>query len=345
MSDELDDMCRRIDAALASRAAGTSGISRGAIIRRLYPVILKYRSAGLTLEDIAEVLQAEGYPITPRHLTWHLGAIKKERGALSSTSAQRQPALPLETQEPDEPSPSPEEPEGRETDMQAERALQQAASSDGRKEAVTKQPAQDRDRNSTEYTAADPLALEGQWLTGAPMRWWTPSRSGDPAPSESPLPMPLRYPLPEELRPEKMPPVPEEWGTYELKAMPGDKLELPDTGSLFRKWWCYFSPRISSSSRLYGVLPGSDPEAPYGRYLDGRPYKADNRVWGIGQGGPARQLSMINKVPPREPTPVGLAFGFPETPSNAGNSEEPDVLAWKAAARRCGQPTDPPKAT
>lgn len=226
-----------------------------------------------------------------------------------------------------------------------------SAGSVARKTSALEQSVPDRGPNSTDYTPDDPLLLEGQWITGEPVRWWSSRRSGDAAPPASPLPLPLRYPLPENLRPAEMPPVPE-WAIYDLKEMPGDRLQLPDTGSLFRKWWCYFTPRMPPGACLYGVLPGCDPEAPYGRYLDGRPYKADRSVWGIGQGGATRQKSMIGKVPPGETTPVDLALGFPAAESSqAGQAllleppDDPRVVAWKAAARHCGQPTDPPKVT
>ncbi|MEJ2631880.1 MAG: hypothetical protein P8011_05520 [Acidihalobacter sp.] len=214
------------------------------------------------------------------------------------------------------------------------------------------EPTPKKATDSLDYSPGDPLELGGTWITGAPVRWWDSAEPGDRTPAESPLPMPLRYVLPEEFRPKDMPPVPAEWTTYEIEAKRGDKLTLPDTGSMFRNWWCYVSPRLSSSSRLYGVLPGVDPEAPFGRYPDGRPYKDEQTVWGLGQGGAIRQRSMIDKIPPGELTPVDLFTGFPTVDdTNIGNAllldpeDSPRIVAWKEAALKCGQPTNPPEVT
>lgn len=139
------------------------------------------------------------------------------------------------------------------------------------------------------HTPAEALELEGTWITGAPVKWWSAPDVNDSVPAECPLPMPLRYALPVDLRPKDMPAVPDDWSIYKLTAGKRDKHRLPDTGSVLRKWWCFFSPRLSSTSRLFGVLPGIDPEAPYGRYPDGRPYTSDDEVWGLGRcGAPAQ---------------------------------------------------------
>lgn len=205
---------------------------------------------------------------------------------------------------------------------------------------------------SPDHMPAGAIELDGEWITGERVKWWPPPKVSDGAPAECPLPMPLRYALPVDLRPKDMPAVPDDWSIYKLTAGKRDKHRLPDTGSVLRKWWCFFSPRLSSTSRLYGVLPGIDPEAPYGRYPDGRPYTSDDEVWGLGQGGAVRQLSMIDKVPPGEVTPVDLFLGFPgASSSSVGDAllfdpaESHEVLEWKAAAERCGQPTDPPEVT
>ena len=344
--DELADTLRqRVDRALAERLAQPDALSPGALIRILYPVIGKYRDAGLALADIASVLQAEGYPINKGHLVRHLGVIEKtsDRSPGQQDSASATPKTHSDSRK--------TKPVGKASTSGRSTVDTTGAAPSKARQALPEQSAPNRGQNATDYTPGDPLALEGKWITGEPVRWWTPSPAGDAAPTESPLPMPLRYPLPEALRPKDMPPVPDEWAIYDLKAMPDDRLALPDTGSMFRKWWCYFSPRISSGSRLYGVLPGCDPEAPYGRYPDGRPYENEHGVWGIGQGGATRQRSLIDKVPPGEPTPIDLFLGFPSAEGpNAGyyllsNPDDPLILAWKEAARRCGRPTDPPKVT
>lgn len=351
MSDQVefaDELCRNVDHALAERLKSQAAkASRGALVRRLYPVIQKYRRVGMTLEEIASVLQEQGYDLNRGHLVWHLGRIDKESPLGVVTPHQEPLPIEQEVNESGEPAEVDSLPSNKRDTRQADKPSEPKP-----KAKAEIEPKAKKSDEASDLSFSDPLELEGTWITGAPVKWWPAPKVSDSAPAECPLPMPLRYALPVELRPKDMPAVPDDWSIYKLTEGKRDKHRLPDTGSVLRKWWCFFSPRLSSTSRLYGVLPGIDPEAPYGRYPDGRPYTSDDEVWGLGQGGAVRQLSMIDKVPPGEVTPVDLFLGFPgSSSSSVGDAllfdpaDSPDVLEWKEAAKRCGQPTDPPEVT
>lgn len=77
---QIENLRRRCDSALQRRLSDPACLSPATLIRILNPVIEKYLSAGLMLEEIAKALQEEGFSITKGHLVRHLGTIRAENG-------------------------------------------------------------------------------------------------------------------------------------------------------------------------------------------------------------------------------------------------------------------------
>lgn len=80
VESQIENLRRRCDLALQRRLSNPDSWSPAALIKVLFPVIEKYLSAGLTLEEIAKTLRDEGFSITKGHLVRHLGAIRAENG-------------------------------------------------------------------------------------------------------------------------------------------------------------------------------------------------------------------------------------------------------------------------
>lgn len=77
---QIENLRRRCDLALQKRLNDPSCLSPAALIKILSPVIEKYLSAGLVLEEIAKALQEEGFSVTKGHLVRHLGIVRAESG-------------------------------------------------------------------------------------------------------------------------------------------------------------------------------------------------------------------------------------------------------------------------
>lgn len=80
VDSQIESLRRRCDSALQRRLSNPDCLSPAALIRILSPVIEKYLSAGLVLEEVAKALQEEGFSVTKGHLVRHLGTIRAENG-------------------------------------------------------------------------------------------------------------------------------------------------------------------------------------------------------------------------------------------------------------------------
>ena len=80
VDNQIESLRRRCDSALQRRLSNPDCLSPAALIRILSPVIEKYLSAGLVLEEVAKALQEEGFSVTKGHLVRHLGTIRAENG-------------------------------------------------------------------------------------------------------------------------------------------------------------------------------------------------------------------------------------------------------------------------
>lgn len=80
VDNQIESLRRRCDLALQRRLSNPDCLSPAALIRILSPVIEKYLTAGLVLEEVAKALQEEGFSVTKGHLVRHLGAIRAENG-------------------------------------------------------------------------------------------------------------------------------------------------------------------------------------------------------------------------------------------------------------------------
>ena len=80
VDNQIESLRRRCDLALQRRLSNPDCLSPAALIRILSPVIEKYLTAGLVLEEVAKALQEEGFSVTKGHLVRHLGTIRAENG-------------------------------------------------------------------------------------------------------------------------------------------------------------------------------------------------------------------------------------------------------------------------
>lgn len=80
VDNQIESLRRRCDSALQRRLSNPDCLSPAALIRILSPVIEKYLSAGLVLEEVAKALQEEGFSVTKGHLVRNLGTIRAENG-------------------------------------------------------------------------------------------------------------------------------------------------------------------------------------------------------------------------------------------------------------------------
>lgn len=80
VDNQIENLRRRCDAALQRRLSSPDCLSPATLIRILSPVIEKYLSAGLMLEEVAKALQEEGFSVTKGHLVRHLGTVRAENG-------------------------------------------------------------------------------------------------------------------------------------------------------------------------------------------------------------------------------------------------------------------------
>lgn len=80
VDSQIENLRRRCESALQRRLDNPDCLSPAALIRILSPVIEKYLSAGLVLEEVAKALQEEGFSVTKGHLVRHLGTIRAEKG-------------------------------------------------------------------------------------------------------------------------------------------------------------------------------------------------------------------------------------------------------------------------
>lgn len=80
VDNQIENLRRRVGAALQRRLSNPDCLSPAALIRILSPVIERYLAAGLVLEEVAKALQEEGFKVTKGHLVRHLGTIRDECG-------------------------------------------------------------------------------------------------------------------------------------------------------------------------------------------------------------------------------------------------------------------------
>lgn len=110
VDSQIENLRRRCESALQRRLDNPDCLSPAALIRILSPVIEKYLSAGLVLEEVAKALQEEGFSVTKGHLVRHLGTIRaeKEKPQNESEAGNAPPAREDGWQRDAKPSSSPE---------------------------------------------------------------------------------------------------------------------------------------------------------------------------------------------------------------------------------------------